>query len=443
MARKGLFIVFLISLLVGFFYLKPLLFKTEPEPNLIDRLPVGDFLGKVNIIEIARESHSFMYYNKFPFRDFLSYDFLLAQGKSYGLDLQRPAYFFANESGEWGSLISLNDSSKIRSGINRLGRDILINDTVIGDQKVYYLKNTKTYMTYGKYWMFIYNGNQLPKRMYHVIYSKKGDIHPTWKEFLKLKKFKSENLVVFSNWSKLMDKGIQTAVFAHDADSIQIHLKAYIKAKDSLYISKKDKGLAFDSKLNSNKSINLHLNLDKIKNKPNHPLFVWLRQQSKRISFPFNDFLRAWEGDLSFQEGGNHLIKETVIETVMDDEFNLTEVKKEKDVSVPGYAVIFSMNAFQKEFVSKLFAKGIMTKEANRFRFLGSPPLKINQKPNFLFLYSTDKTPKISENDLNSGFWTHNDTKYEFVLDSITSHEFLFSVHFPLMKLLLKNKFIH
>ena len=442
MARKALFIVFLISLLVSFFYFKPLLFKDEPEPLLIDRLPVGDFIGKINIIEIARESHSFLYYNKIPFRDFLSYEFLLAQGKSYGLDLQKPACFFANETGEWGAIISIIDSSKINSGINRLSKEININDTLVGDQKVYKIKNTKTYITYGKKWMFVYTGTQLPKRMYHVIYSKRGDVHNVWKDFFKNKHFKNENLVVYSNWKKLIDRGIERAIFAHDADSNFMHLKAYIKSKDSLYISMKEKGLAFNSQFEANKSINFHFDVTKIKNKPNHPLFIWLKQLSKRISFPFNEFLKAWEGDIAFHEGGKHVIKETVIETEMDEEFNMTEVKKLRDVIVPGYAVLFSMNKFQKQFVSKLFAKGIMTKENNKYRFLGSPPLKINQKPNFLFLYTTDNTPKITENAINGGFWTHHRTKYDFSIDSLNSHEILFSVHFPMISLLKRNKFL-
>lgn len=442
MARKGLFIIFLISLLGGFFYLKPLLFKKEPEPQLVDRMPIADFIGKLNIIEIARESHSFLYYNKIPFRDFLSYEFLLAQGKSYGLDLQKPAYFFANEGGEWGGLISLIDSSKIISGINRLKKDFTFEDTIIGDQKVYRLAKTNVFMTYGKFWMFIYNGTQLPKRMYHVIYSKFGDAHEEWKTFLGIKKFTNEHLVVYSNWKKLKDKGVETALFAHDSDSVNFHLKSYFKSKDSILITQKEKGLSFDPKFRGNKAISLHLDISKIRSNTTHPLNLWLKQLSRRISFPYYEFLRAWEGDIAFHEGGTHVIKETVVETVMDEEFNLTEVKKEKDVNVPGYAVLFSMNQYQKQFVSTLFAKGIMTKENKRFRFLGSPPLKINQKPNFLFLYSTDNTPKIIESSENGGYWTDKRTSYTFSLDSLTSHELMFSVHFPMFNLLKRNKFL-
>jgi hypothetical protein len=442
MARKGLFLVFLISLLVSFFYLKPLLFKYDREPNLTDRIPVGDFIGKFNIIDLARESHSFLYYNKVPFREFLSYEFLLAQGKSYGLDLQKPAYFFANETGEWGSLISLIDSSKIISAINRLKTDFRIEDTIVGGQKVYKLAKSDTYMTYGKLWLFVYNGKQLPKRMYHVIYSKYGDINPVWNSFLKSKKFKKENLIVYSNWNKFKEYGIKKAVFAHDADSIKMHIKGYVLSDDSLLINKKEKGISFDSKFKGDKTIDLHFDISKIKNKTDHPLFVWLRQISNRIGFPLNDFLKAWEGDLAFIEGGTHVVKENVIEMVMDEEFNVSEVKKQKDVIVPGYAVLFSMNKHQKEFVSQLFSKGIMTKENNKFRILDSPPLKINQKSNYLFLYSTDYTPKITQNNRNEGVWTNKNVRYHFQLDSINSHEMEFSVHFPLLNFLKRNQFL-
>jgi hypothetical protein len=442
MARKGLFIVFLISILVGFFYLKPILFKKDPEPLLIDRIPTGDFLGKINLLEVARESYNFLYYNKIPFRDFLSYEFILAQGKSYGLNLQKSSYFFTNEGGEWGGLVSLSDSSKIISGINRLKQDFSFVDTLVGDQKVYRVSKTNLYLTYGKYWLFIYNGKQLPKRMYHVIYSKYGDCHKEWKAFQHFNKFKNEHLVVYSNWKKLKEKGIKHALFAHDSDSINFHIKTYFKSKEPLLISTKDKGLSFDPKFKGSKYVSLHLDISKIKEKPEHPLNLWLKQLSKRISFPYQEFLKAWEGDIAFHEGGTHIVKETVIETVVDEEFNLTEVKKEKDVQVPGYAILFSMNQHQKEFVSTLFARGIMTKDNKRYRFLGSPPLKINQKPNFLFLYSTDNTPKIIESNENGGYWSDKRMKYTFSLDTLTQKELMFSVHFPMFSFLKRGKYL-
>ena len=104
----------------------------------------------------------------------------------------------------------------------------------------------------------------------------------------------------------------------------------------------------------------------------------------------------------------------------------------------PGYAILFSMNQFQKDFVSQLFARGIMRKENNRFHILNSPPLKIIQKKDFLFLYSTDYTPKITYERLNGGYWLNNGSTYYFVLDQENNKNFVISLKIPI-KNFLKN----
>ena len=39
--------------------------------------------------------------------------------------------------------------------------------------------------------------------------------------------FKNEHLVIYSNWPKLKDAGIKTAIFAHDSDSLSFNLKCF------------------------------------------------------------------------------------------------------------------------------------------------------------------------------------------------------------------------
>lgn len=439
LARKGLFIVILISLIASYFYLRPYIYGVQEEPTVIDRLPIGDFLGKVYVLDVARETNSFLYYNKIPFRDFLTYEFILAQGKSYGLNLQKPIYFFANENGEWGSIVTLNDSSKIISGINRIKQEIDLKDTLVGGQKVTKIPKENIYLTYGKTWLFVYHGKQLPKRMYHVIYSRKNDINPLWKSFTKENQFKHESISIYSNWKKLKDYGVKNALFSFDCDSIQFHIKSYIKSKEEYNISIKDSGLALLPNSSTEKLVSLHLNVSKIRNNPDDPLTKLLVNLTKRVSFPVHDFIKAWEGDLTLIEGGKQTIKESYIETEFDDDFNATEVRREKEVLVPGYSVLLSMNSFQKEFISNLFAKGIMRKENNRFHILTSPPLKINQKPNYLLLHSSDYSPKISINNKNKAFWMNDKYKYNFKLDSLNNTELFLSFHFPGVSLFKKN----
>ena len=81
-----------------------------------------------------------MYYHKLPFRDLTSKEFLLSQGKAYGLNLQKPIYVFGNESGDGGCLIYVRDSLKIAAGLERLRKSVTIKDTIIEKQKVYFSK---------------------------------------------------------------------------------------------------------------------------------------------------------------------------------------------------------------------------------------------------------------------------------------------------------------
>jgi hypothetical protein len=140
MFKKITLIVFLSIGLAVFLYLRPYIFQKESPPRMEDRLPDADFLGKAYLLEVARETSGMMYYHKVPFRDFISYEFLLGQSKMYGLNLQLPTYFFANETGDWGALAHVSDSSKILQGIERLKTLADVSDTVINNRKIYQLK---------------------------------------------------------------------------------------------------------------------------------------------------------------------------------------------------------------------------------------------------------------------------------------------------------------
>lgn len=443
LARKILVIVLLISLIAGYFYLRPYLSAKEEEPHITDRIPVGDFIGKIKLLDLARETNAFLYHNKLPFRDFLTVEFILSQSKNCGINVQRPIYFFSNENGEWGSLLTVNDSSKINAGFLRLKRDVTLEDTIVGGQKVIKIPKEKIYMTYGKYWLFVYHGKQLPRRMYDVIYSKKGEINPIWKKFEQNHKFDNETVVVASNWNKIQKYGIEEAIFTHDSDSTEIAIKSYFKHKDGFDFSIKKEGLGLAGNGKNDKSVNFHFDIEKIRNNPNAPLKLLLHEFAKRVSFPVEAFFKAWDGDISFNEGGMHTVKESYIETLLDEEFNTLEVKKEKDVQVPGYMVLLSMNEHQKSFVSNLFAKGIMRKDDNRFYVLTSPPLKINQNKKYLMLYSSQHAPKIVSNNRNGGTWKDSKTRYDFNLDSLNKQELFFSFRFSGVSFFKKNKFLY
>jgi hypothetical protein len=429
MARKVAFLLFLVGLLVGFFYFRPIWFKHEPPPSILDRMPDGDFMGRVSLLAIARESKPLTYHNKIPFRDLFSPEFLLAQAKSYGLDLQRPAYIFANETAEWGALVHVLDSSKIYSGIVRLRKSIALHDTIISQQRVFRFNDSKTYLTYGKDWMFVYTGKNLLKWMYHVMYSKKGDISSAWKTFDKEKQFKNEKLVIYSNYQKLIKKGFATSMFAHDIDSTTIKIKAYLRTKHPLSVSPKDSGLSFVG--TSGKLLNLHFNMHKLRKNTSDPYYKILKSLSRRISFPLNSFLNAWEGDLSYNQGGFVNIKEKVIETELDENFNVSEKVVLKDKQIPAFSLLFSINENIHDLLYQLFVKGILRREDKKLRFLFSPAIKMNLTKDFVYFYSSDFVPATTQSSSNGGIWTYNGSKYLFELDSMNNYETFGSIQVP------------
>lgn len=429
MVRKVFFILFLISLLVGFFYFRPLWSNKETPPTLLDRIPDGDFLGRVYLLDVARESTPLTFHNKIPFRDLFSPEFMLAQAKSYGLDLQRPAYFFANETGEWGALVHVIDSSKIYSGVVRLQKNIDLKDTLVGEQKVFSFKGKQSYLTYGKDWVFVYRGPNLTKWMYHVMFSKKGDITKRWKTFENEKQFKKEKLVVYSNNKKIIQKGFSSAMLAHDMDSSSFKLKLYLRTKNPLAISPKKEGPSFAN--STGKLLNLHFNMHKLRVAKNDPIYKMLQKLSKRISFPLQSFLNAWEGDLSYYQGGFINVKEKIIETALDENFNVSEKVVLKDKKVPSFALLFSTNDKINDLLSQLFMKGILRQEENKFRFLFSPPIKMNITQNTAYFYSSDEVPITTKTKSIGGVWDHKGVSYEFHLDSMNQKETFGTINIP------------
>jgi hypothetical protein len=440
LAKKILTIIILALSLAGFLYLKPYLFKKETPPRVVDRLPEAEFLGKANILELARETSGMMFYNKVPYRDFTSYEFILSQSKMYGVDLQKPAYLFGNENGDWGVILHVTDSSKTANGIDRIKNFISIRDSIISETKIWYNPKEKAFLHYGKNYLLLYKGLNFNKIVDQVVKTKIYGQKKTWKKFLSLTQFQNDNLVIYSNWKKLNRFGIETALFAHDSDSLSFNLKSYLKKKTPFYIKKKSAGIAFSSIANSSKSIEFHLDIEKLKKHPEDSLFVSLVQIGRKFGFPIVEFINAWNGDLCFSEGGLQKIKEKYITNELDEEFNVTEVEKTRDVEVPGYSLLISTNNKGSTFVNRLFQKGYLRQDGKQFRVLFSPPLSFIQTPNFISLYSGSMTPKLILGEENRVIWTNRETKYSFQIDSLTNHEVFGSMQIPVARLFKRNK---
>ncbi len=441
MFRKVLFVLVLASAVGSFIYFSPFFEGQTEQPSFEDRLPKADFLGRCYLLDLARETTGMLFYNKIPFRDFFTQEFILSQGKNYGLNLQKPLYFFANEDGNWGVLVEVADSSKITPGIQRLKKILHLSDTLIYEQKTYKYEKESGYLTYDKNWIFLYKGNQFAQELKQILFAKKGGIAPCWKNFLAEKQFKNEKLVIYSNWRKLQEQGIEKAIFAHNSDSSSFSLLTYIKNSKPWNVHTKKEGISLTSKESTSKFMSIHLDINDLRNDREDLIYKYLIKLGRRISFPTVEFFNAWTGDLSFKQGGTSIVKEEYVTSEMDDEFNIVEVKRTKDVLVPSFSLLFSVNKQGPYFISQLMRKGILRKDQNYYRFLTSPQLSMYQKDGNILFYSGAKVPAMEVNSYNHGLWTENGTKLGFYIDSLGANELFGTIHIPIDRIIRRNKF--
>lgn len=441
MFKKIFFIFLLATGLATFLYVRDYYKKNSAEPRLIDRIPTGDFLLRANILDVAKETSSMLFFNKVDYRDFFAYEFLLGQGKSYGLDFQRPLYVFGNENGDWGALIHVTDSSKIQQGIQRLKGLLPLKDTSFFDYPVISWGDEKAYISYGKTWLFIYKGERFKPNLFCVVHAKRDQIAPAWQSFLNEPKFKNEKLVIASNWKNMKRYGIEKAVFAHDSDSTSFTLKAYVKSSKDWVVRPKAGGKGLAIKPTTDKFLDIHVDAKGLLQSKEDPLYRLMAQMSKKVSFPLDQFLAAWEGDLSFRQGGSLTVTETFIETVFDDDFNPLEVESTREIQVPGFSLALSMNYRYDRLLNSLITKGILTQEGEKYRFLVSPLLNYEKQGNYHLFYSGQESPNLKYDTENNGLWNERGTKFEFHLDSVTKNEAYGTIKFPVQRILRRNKF--
>ncbi len=439
---KKLSLIIILSVALGtFLVIRPYLFNRNDIPRLVDRLPEADFLGRVYLLDLARETSAMLYYNKIPFRDLLSYEFLLSQSKLYGLNLQDPTYLFADENGNWGALVAINDSSKIHDGLERLSKIIEISDSVAENNHIYQYKKQQCYLTYNQNYLFFYRGTKFSQTYNRIHNAKRNGISKAWKLFLKNPHFKKEKLVLYSNWLKIRENGIETAMFAHNSDSVSFHLMAYVRNQKPFNFSLKTNGMNFKESSSVRKMLNIHLNIQQFRKKTNDPLYLLLVRLGKKIGFPTHDFMNAWDGDLSYRQGGYQIVRESYIESELDEDFNISQVQKVKEVKIPAFSLMFSVNKNGNYLINRLLSKGVLTQQEDVYRFLFSPVLRLTKKNNYYLFHSGQFPPKLEENNKNDAVWTQRGTRIEFKLDSLNRKEAFGSIYFPVNRIISKNRF--
>jgi hypothetical protein len=97
----------------------------HPDPH------VPHAFAQIYVLDVARESAPMLFYNKVPIRDFLTPEFLLAQGKNYGIDLNNyikiiNKAFINNKIIHWSWL---NYENKTPLSINYIDMETIKQDT--------------------------------------------------------------------------------------------------------------------------------------------------------------------------------------------------------------------------------------------------------------------------------------------------------------------------
>lgn len=438
--------VFLITLLCAglglFLYLRPFLFAKNPPPRLEDRLPEAEFIGRIQVFKLAKESNNLLFKQKVPFREYMTADFLLTQAKNHGIDLQDPFYFFANGQDEWGIFITLTDSSKLSPAFAQLEQNVKITDTTVLKVRLKHLQPLDIYVHYDKNYAFLYKGNKLERRLGRAIYAKFGQTSTTWRRFKRINTFRKESFVIYSQHPAMKKYAIDYGLMAFACDSAEVKLKTYIHSNYEWKIKKKASGPAFEVKGKPNSVAHLHLDISEFRKSKKHPLYKLLVETGKKVSFPTDDFLAAWEGDLSFLQGGTQLIEEEYIEMGVDEEFNEVEVRKTKQVPIKGFSAMISVNEGGQMLVSKLFTKGILNKQGNRYRFLFSPPVRLNIQPTNLSAYTSNGSPKMITEGRSYVQWNYKGTPILAELDRIKRRDLYGTIHIDAASMLKSLRYI-
>ncbi len=438
--RKKLALIFALgALFAAVLVFRPWEMEDKNAPRFFDRLPDADLIGKANILELSETIKSTTYYYKIPYREFLTREFILQQAKSFGIDIQKPAYFFANEADwevdDFGAMVLVKDSAMVRTGMERLSKLIPFKDTTVYDRKVFKNQGSNLYIAYGDDWLMLYNGKNFKRTFHDVLFAKRNEIPPNWRAFLNKAQFNGSPVVAHLTTKTLEAYGISSVDFRVANDSTSITLSSSVHQKDSVCVRVKPYGPSYEMQEFTHTLVNLHLDVSALRDQPNDPIVKLLKDLAAKISFPVNDFLMTWNGDVAFRQGGLQSYREQFIESALDENFNVTEVVKYKSIKVPGYAAYFSMRPNYRDFLNRLSVKGILTKPDQRYRLLFSPPMELHKEDSAFALHTATYFQRPSVGYENSIMFTHDKTQYTFYLDSTQRNTYYCRLRIPLKQI--------
>lgn len=414
--------------------------SSEPEPRFMDRLPVASVIGKTDVLQFAEQLQPLFYYYQMPSREFMSQEFFLRQAKAYGLDIQKPAYFFGEldsiQTGnqDWGLLIHVSDSSKIQQGIEDIDIFLDVKVESIEEQRIIIIPTIDLAFTYGTDWMLLSQPKTIQKYLKSVTSAKLGSMNSEWKEFLE------KDSLVQSTFSSRV-KSEKIAKFGFDQMNIQLKndssdliIQTEVLAQDDFpfELGVIRNGLRKEEFTKNFGNLNF-INLDQSELK-NRPYYKLLEKLAARLSFPMEDFLNTWTGQLSFRQGGWHIITERYVESEYDENFNYVEVTKYKSSKVKGLSVFLSVNEELEPFKAQLISKGILTNQERKNYFLFSPPLNEKITDSSALYYTNKYMPQLKDSLPQGGMFTYEKVPYHITLDSLNGSKLYGEFRFPLKR---------
>lgn len=418
---------------------RPWITEEAPDPRLIDRLPEAEIIGMSNVLELSNSLSSSLYYYKVPFRDLISPNFILSQGKNYGIDVQSSVYVFMNENEgipvDWGILASVKDSSKVREGIAQIQKFIELETHRANNNKYYTSQAYNMHAIYGTDWLLIYQGNHFSENLATVLSAKHGKINQRWEQFIDQNIEDSKALVTNFKLDWMEEYGLNSADVSMKNDSTNLILETTLNLIDDVGFELKDQGPGFAPQEYTRHMISVHINPDGIRSDPNHILRKILQKHSKKIAFPNEAFWTAWNGDMAFRQGGYEYITEQYVESELDENFDVSEVVKYRKVKVSGFSLYFSMNENIDNFVSAIRKKGILTQFDQKYRLLYSPPLNMFKTDTSLTFYTNRYTPNMYIDTINTINWGFDFSPIGFHLETVKNKNIIGKVIVPLEKI--------
>lgn len=411
-------------------------------PRIVDRLPMDEIIGTTEILSLAKELLPASYSNHIAFRDFVTPEFILSQGKTNGLNLQKPVFFFGSPTSasinRWGMMVHVSDSSKILSGIRRFEKMTKVKDSTLFEQVIYICPEYDLTIGYGEDWLLVADRKSFKKYFDHAIHSRKKSIYPRWRKFIEDKQYEKKSLRFSIVSDELKKYGVNSALFAASADSSSLTLHARVVNNDTIPFKLRPNVMRFERTEYTRRMININLDVN-IKDNKDHPLYLLLKKLANKISFPLDDFFKTWDGELLYRQGGFQTIVEPYIVSELDENFNITEVTKYQQKRISGFDLQLSMNNNRNRFMDQLLDKGILTQENGKMRMLFLPPMNVLQRPNGTLFYTGSVRPKRITNSSQSILWDFNYTPVLFTLDSVDAKMAYGRINIGLRKIVNDN----